>query len=166
MVATTYFVGVDYADVVRAGVHYIDFVLFAVSCYSGGIGADHQCAGRLEGAQIDDCDRVAFSIGHVGILAIRRSIVGQRPDFKYHQPKPLTSTTSNTVRRSFLTRVVRGRCQPLGASWPEYGFRFPESFAPPLPRFARPGSSIHRTDRGRWTARHRTAPCRAGGALQ
>ncbi len=27
-------------------------------------------------------------------------------------------------------------------------------------------SSTHRTDRGRWTARHRTAPCRAGGALQ
>ena len=70
--------GVDHADVVGAGVHHVDFILLAVGCDAGGIGSHRQSLGRLEGAQVDDADRVALAVGDVGVFAIGGAVVGQR----------------------------------------------------------------------------------------
>ena len=70
--------GVDYADVVRAGVDDVNFIFLAVCRDAGGLAADPDGFRKGERSQVNHAHRVAFSVGDVGVLAVEGTVVGKR----------------------------------------------------------------------------------------
>ena len=79
---------IDNADITRTRIDHVDFVLFGVGCDASGFDSDFYSFRRLKCAQVNDGDRIALAVGDVGILAIKRAVVGQRtwPQIPPQQP--------------------------------------------------------------------------------
>ena len=69
---------IDHADVVRAAVDDIDFILLLVRRNPRGIAADRNGFGECERPKVNDADRIAFSVADVGVLAVGGPVVRQR----------------------------------------------------------------------------------------
>ena len=64
------FICIDDTDVMRVGVDDVDFFLLGASGYAGGVQSDGDGFLKAERAQVNDADRVAASVGDVGVLVV------------------------------------------------------------------------------------------------
>ena len=69
--------GVNHADVRRAGVDDVDLVALGVGRDSGRVGAHLESSHRPKAAQVDDRNRVALAIRNVGEFAVERAVAGE-----------------------------------------------------------------------------------------
>ena len=73
---------VNYADVIRAGVNHINLILLRVcrdarGLAANGDGLNHVEAGDRSRSKVDYTYCVALAVGDVGILTVRKSVVGK-----------------------------------------------------------------------------------------
>src|SRR5579872_1044392 len=66
---------VNNADVRRRGVNDVDFVSCTVCCNAGRFAPHTNRFCRLKGAQVDYGDRIALTIGDIGVLAVGRTVI-------------------------------------------------------------------------------------------
>ena len=69
--------GVNHADVRRAGVDDINFSALRIGRESGGLVPHLQGAHRAKAAEVDHCDGVALPIRDVSIFAVERAVSGE-----------------------------------------------------------------------------------------
>ena len=69
--------GVNDADIVRSGIHHVNFIFPAVRRNPGRFAANSDGFRKLKSSQIDDAHGVALAIGDVGVLMVCRAVIGE-----------------------------------------------------------------------------------------
>src|SRR5437763_3775742 len=68
---------IDHTHIVRSGIDDVNLILLAIGSDSGRLPPHFQCPDRRKRPQVDHTDRIALSIGDVGVLTVGGAIIGQ-----------------------------------------------------------------------------------------
>ena len=93
---------INYADIARSRVHHINLILLAVRRNPSRFASNLDGLRRLERAQVDNANRVALSIGDVGVLVVSRTVISELPLVEIPPPMATAMGERTTMKSSFL----------------------------------------------------------------
>src|SRR5437899_9143224 len=93
--------GVNYAQIIRERVDYVDFVLLAVRCNAGWVRSNLEHWRQLKCAQINHRDGVALTISDISVFAISRIETRKLAKVEVPPAEPCSDSQSNNDEEDF-----------------------------------------------------------------
>ena len=94
--------GVNYAQIIRERVDYVDFVLLAVRCNTGWARSNLEHCRQLKCPQINHRDGVALTISDISVFTVRGIETRKFTEVEVPPAKPCRDRQSNHAEEEFF----------------------------------------------------------------